>query len=195
MTELADRNIYLSAGVHIGMRMKTKDMEPFIFKTRPDGLSVLDIEKTDERIKIVGKMLAGYKDILVVCRKANGFKPIGKFAEVVGGTAIKGRFPPGALTNPKFDGYFEPEIVILTDPVADRQALDEAIKKRIPVIAICDTYNSLEYIDLVIPGNNKGKKSLGLIYFLLAREVLKNRKEIKKDSDFKYKIEDFTEKD
>ncbi|RKX37084.1 MAG: 30S ribosomal protein S2 [Thermotogae bacterium] len=195
MTELIDRNVYLSAGAHIGMRIKTKDMEPFIFKTRPDGLSVLDIEKTDERLKIAGKFLAGYKDIMVVCRKTNGFKSIEKFAEVVGGRAVKGRFLPGTLTNPKFENYKEPDVIILSDPIADKQALLEAIKKRIPIVALCDTYNGLEYVDLAIPINNKGKKSLGLIYYLLAKEILKNRKEIKKDSDFKHKLEDFTEKD
>lgn len=126
MTELADRNDYLSAGVHIGMRMKTKGMEPFIFKTRTDGLSVLDIEKTDERIKIVAGFLAPYKEMMVVCRKTNGFKSINKFAGVVGAKAVEGRFLPGTLSNPNFKDYTEPEIVIVTDPIADKQAITEA---------------------------------------------------------------------
>ena len=132
---------------------------------------------------------------MVVCRKTNGFKPIEKFAEVVGGKALKGRFLPGVLTNPNFKEYYEPDVMIITDPIADKQALNEAIKKRIPIVALCDTYNTFDYVDLVIPTNNKGKKALGLIYYLLAREILKERKEIKKDEEFKYKPEDFMELD
>jgi len=195
MTTLADRNDYLSAGVHIGMRMKTKGMEPFIFKTRSDGLSVLDIEKTDERIKTAASFLAGYKEIMCVCRKTNGFKSVEKFAEVVGGKSVTGRFLPGTLTNPKFKNYTEPEIILVSDPIADKQAIKEATEKRIPIVAICDTYNDLEFIDLIIPANNKGKKSLGLIYFLLAREILKARGDIKSNEEFKATLEDFTEKE
>lgn len=194
MTNLIDRNVYLSAGVHIGMKLKSKDMEPFIFKTRPGGLIVIDIEKTDERIKVAAKFISRYKNVMVVCRKNNGFKAIEKFAEVIGARAVKGRFLPGTLTNPKSPSFFEPDLLIVTDPVADYQAIEESKKKRIPIVALCDTYNSFEFIDLVIPTNNKGKKSLGLIYYLLSREILKERKEIKKDEDFKYKLEDFTEK-
>ena len=195
MTELADRNEYLSAGVHIGMRMKTKGMEPFIFKTRPDGLSVLDIEKTDERIKIAAGFLARYKNIMVVCRKANGIKAVKKFAEVVGAKAVTERFLPGTLSNPNFKDYMEPDVIIVTDPVADGQAIKEATDKRIPIVAICDTYNDLEFIDLVIPANNKGKKSIGLLYYLLAREILRARGEIKKNEDFKPTLDEFTEKE
>jgi len=193
MTELADRNEYLSAGVHIGMKFKTKEMEPFIFKTRPGGLSVIDIEKTDERIKIAAKFIANYKKIMVVCRKTNGFKPIDKFVEIIGGKSIKGRFLPGILTNPNSPEFYEPDLLIVTDPIADSQAIVEAKNRRIPIVGLCDTYNNMNFIDLCIPTNNKGKKSLGLIYYVLAREILKERKEIKKDSDFKYELKDFTE--
>ncbi|MCD6367734.1 MAG: 30S ribosomal protein S2 [Candidatus Aenigmarchaeota archaeon] len=193
MTDLIDRNVYLSAGVHIGMKFKTKEMDQFIFKTRPGGLAVIDIEKTDERIKIAAKFIARYKNILVVCRKANGFKPIEKFVEAVGGKAVKGRFLPGTLTNPNSPEFYEPDILIVTDPITDSQAIEEAKKMRIPIVALTDTYNTFDFVDLAIPTNNKGKKSLGLIYYLLAREILKERGEIKKDDEFKYKIEDFTE--
>ena len=176
------------------MKFKTKEMEPFIFKTRPGGLAVIDIEKTDERIKTAAKFISKYKNILVVCRKSNGFKPIEKFVEVIGGKAVKGRFLPGTLTNPNSPEFYEPDLIIVTDPIADVQAIEEAKKKRIPIVALCDTYNGFDFVDLAIPTNNKGKKALGLIYFLLAREILKERKEIKKDEEFKYTPEDFTEK-
>lgn len=195
MTDLAERNEYLSTGVHIGMRMKTKAMAPFIFKTRADGLSVLDIEKTDERIKIAASFLSGYKGIMVVCRKANGIKSANKFAEMTDSKVVAGRFLPGTLSNPNLKDYMEPEILLVTDPIADKQAIKEATDKRIPIVAICDTYNDLEFVDLIIPANNKGKKSLGIIYYLLAREVLKARKEITKDDDFKATLDEFTEKE
>ena len=195
MTNLADRNEYLSAGVHIGMRMKTKGMAPFIFKTRPDGLSVLDIEKTDERIKIAASFLSGYTDIMVVCRKTNGIKPVKKFAEMIGAKVVTSRFLPGTLSNPNFKDYMEPDVILVTDPIADKQAITEATHRRIPIMAICDTYNDLEFVDFIIPANNKGKKSLGIIYYLLTREILKIRKEIKDDKDFKATLEDFTEKE
>ncbi|RLJ03138.1 MAG: 30S ribosomal protein S2, partial [Candidatus Aenigmatarchaeota archaeon] len=133
MTNLVDRNEYLSAGVHIGMREKTAQMEPFIFKVRPDGLAVLDIEKTDERIEVAAKFLARKKNIAAVSRKSNGQKPVEAFAEAVGGRAFPGRFLPGTFTNPNFEEYFEPDVVVIADPAVDKQALKEAVKQRIPV--------------------------------------------------------------
>ena len=195
MTELAERNEYLSTGTHIGMRMKTKGMAPYIFKTRPDGLSVLDIEKTDERITIAADFLSEYIDIMVVCRKSNGTKSIKKFADMTGAKAIPGRFLPGTLSNPHHQDYMEPDVLIVSDPIADRQAINEAVEKRIPIIAICDTYNDLDYVDLVIPANNKGKKSLGLVYYLLARELLKAKGVISNNNEFKATLADFTEKE
>ena len=102
---------------------------------------------------------------------------------------------PGTLTNPNYEKFIEPDVVLITDPLSDRQALKEAVKARIPVVAICDTFNETKNVDLVIPANNKGKKSLALIYWLLAREILKVRGEIKSDEEFKYSVEDFMMKD
>lgn len=175
MTELADRNVYLAAGVHIGMREKNKHMMEYVFKRRPDGLSVLDIEKTDVKIKAAGSFLAQYKPehVLVVSRKAAGHKAVQRFCEATGSKSIVGRFMPGALTNPSFRDYFEADIVVLVDPASDKQALKEAIQRGIPIIALCDTYNDVSYIDLVIPTNNKGKKAVGLVLYLLAKEMMK----------------------
>lgn len=191
MTEIAKRDDYLAVGAHLGMREKTKQMNPYIFKIRSDGLCVLDVEKTDEKIDVAAKFLSRYDRIMVVCRKENGQKPAKLFSERVGAKPILGRFHPGTLTNPEFPGYFEPEIILLVDPLADRQGLIEGIKKRIPIIAMCDTYNDLDYIDLVIPVNNKGRKSVALVFYLLTREILKNREEIKTNEDFEYEPEDF----
>lgn len=182
---------YLSTGTHIGMKTRTKDMRRFIYKIRPDGLAVLDVQTIDERIKLAAKFLSKFKNIMVISRKINGQKPIVKFAEIINAKAVPGRFLPGTLTNPSFKEYFEPDVIIVTDPLADKQVVQEAVKMRIPVVALCDTFNITRNVDLVIPVNNKGRKALALIYYILAREILKNRGEIKSDDEFKYKIEDF----
>ena len=190
---LVPLNTYLAAGIQIGMRFRVKYMKKFIYKVRPNRICVFDVQKIDERLRIAAKFLAKYKpeDILVVGRKPNSHKPVVKFAEATGAKAVYGRFMPGALTNPYQEVYLEPKIVVITDPIADRQALEEAVKSNIPVIALCDSFNHPSNVDLVIPCNNKGRKSLALIYWILAREYLKERGVIKGDAEFKYSLDDF----
>ena len=182
---------YLSAGMHIGMKQQTKDMKKFIYKVRDDGLAVLDLQTIEKRIKLAAKFLAGFKRIMVVSRKYVAWKPIEKFAEVINAEALTGRFLPGTITNPSFPGYYEPEVLIVTDPMVDSQAIEEASKMRIPIVALCDTSNETGSVDLVIPVNNKGRKSLAMVYWLLAMEIQKNRGAIEKEEDFKPKVEDF----
>ncbi|MEM5872318.1 MAG: 30S ribosomal protein S2 [Candidatus Aenigmatarchaeota archaeon] len=182
---------FLSAGMHIGMKQQTKQMKKFVYKIREDGLAILDLQTIENRVKIAGKFLARFNKIMVVSRKAVAWKPITKFAEAVNGKAVTGRFLPGTITNPHFPGYYEPEVVLITDPLIDTQAIEEAVKMRIPIVALCDTSNETSCIDLIIPVNNKGRKSLATIYWLLAREILKNKGIIKQDEDFKLKPEDF----
>ncbi|AAM02791.1 30S ribosomal protein S2 [Methanopyrus kandleri] len=190
---LVPLNDYLAAGVHIGTQQKTKDMEPFIYRTRADGLHVIDVRKTDERIRIAANFLSMYNtdEILVVSRRYYGQKPVSKFAEATGTTAIPGRFVPGTLTNPEYDGYLEPEVIVLTDPRADFQALVEAQSVGIPIVALCDTDNFTGNVDLAIPTNNKGRKALALVYWLLARELLKKLGRLEEDEEFEYDPEDF----
>ncbi|AEA47596.1 30S ribosomal protein S2 [Archaeoglobus veneficus] len=180
---------YLAAGVHIGTQVKTGDMRKFIYKVRPDGLYVLDIRQLDERIKIAGKFLSRFEPakILVVAARQYGQKPAKMFAKVVGADCIVGRFVPGTLTNPMLREYREPDVVIVTDPAIDSQAVQEATDIGIPVVALCDSNNSAANVDLVIPTNNKGRKALALVYWLLAREILRNRG----ISEFPYAVEDF----
>jgi small subunit ribosomal protein S2 len=168
---------YLAAGVHIGTQQKSKDMMKFIYRVRGDGLYILDIQATDERIKTAAKFLAQYEPakVLVVTSRQYGQYPAKKFADAVGGMAVIGRFIPGMLTNQRLNKYIEPEVVVVTDPIGDAQAINEAVQAGIPIVALCDTNNMTKYIDLVIPTNNKGRKALSMIYFLLTKEMLRLR--------------------
>ena len=190
---LIDEDVYLTSGVHIGTQQKSADMKDFIFKVRSDGLYVLDIKKTDERIKVAAKMLARYdpRDILIVSARQYGQRPVREFSNKVGCGAFPGRFVPGTLTNPTLNIYTEPRILVVTDPAADQQALKEAVNSKIPIIGLCDANNETKYVDLVIPANNKGRRSLALVYWLLTRETLKQMGLIETNSDFKEEIKDF----
>lgn len=190
---LVPLDTYLAAGVHIGTQRKLKDMSKFVYKVRSDGLSVLDVGAIDKRIGLAASFLAHYKPerVLVVCARDVGKKPAKKFAELIGARHIVTRFMPGSLTNPSYEHYFEPDVLFVADPGADKQAILEALKINIPIVALCDTNNMTQNIDFILPINNKGKKSLSLVYWLLAREVLKKRGVLKKDSEYKMTVEDF----
>jgi len=179
---------YLAAGVHIGTQQKTKDMERFIHRVRTDGLYVLDVSKTDERIRTAASFLANYapEQILIASSRQYGRFPAEKFAEAVGARARTGRFIPGTLTNPQYAGYIEPDVVVVTDPIGDSQAVKEAITVGIPVIAMCDSNNTTSNVDLVVPTNNKGRKALSVVYWLLANETLDAR-----GAEPAYALEDF----
>ena len=190
---LLPRDSILSAGIHIGTRIKTKNMEPFIYRVRPDGLFVLDIKKTDERIRVAAKFLSRFEPskIAVVASRLYGHQPVRKFCELTGAIPIVGRFVPGSLSNPLYPGRIEPEVIVVTDPRADSQAVTEAARVGIPVVALCSTDNNFDGIDLVIPTNNKGRKALATIYWMLARQVLRERGELGPDEDLNVPIEDF----
>ncbi|MBU5537327.1 MAG: 30S ribosomal protein S2 [Candidatus Aenigmatarchaeota archaeon] len=188
---LLPKEEYLASGIHIGMKQKTDQMKEFIYKIREDGLAVLNLSKIDERIKIAAKFLSRLENILVVTRKSIAFDIIKKFGEVINARVVTGRFMPGTLTNPTYKNFFEAQAIVVVDPLTDIQALQEAVKARVPVVAICDTFNEVKDIDLIIPANNKGKRSIATIFWLLAREILRERGVIKSDKDFKYEIKDF----
>lgn len=188
---LTSRKQYLASGIHIGTKQRTRQMKEFIYKIRPDGLSILNLKKIDERIRIAGKFLARHTKILVASRKPIAANILKKFSEIVKCEVVTGRFMPGTLTNPSYKKYFEAEIVLVVDPLLDSQVIKETLKARIPVIGICDTFNETKNLDLIIPANNRSAKSLSLLFWLLAREVLKERGEIKTYKDFKLKPEDF----
>ena len=184
------------SGIQIGTRIKTKDMEPYIYKVRPDGLFIIDTRKTDERIRIAAKFLANFppERIAVVSFRLYGQQPVRKFCELTGTIPIIGRFPPGAFTNPLCPSYVEPQVVVVTDPVADEQALIEAAKVGLPVVALCDTDNTFRNVDLIIPANNKGRKALAMVYWLLAQQLLRERGIISQDATLQVPVEEFETK-
>ncbi|MFB6104426.1 MAG: 30S ribosomal protein S2 [Halobacteriaceae archaeon] len=179
---------YLAAGVHIGTQQKTTDMDRFIHRVRTDGLYVLDVSRTDQRIRTAADFLANYdpEQILVTSSRQYGRYPAERFADAVGARARTGRFIPGTLTNPQYEGYIEPDVLVVTDPIGDAQAVKEAITVGIPVIAMCDSNNQTSNVDLVIPTNNKGRRALAVVYWLLANETLDRR-----GAEPTYALEDF----
>lgn len=185
---------YLKSGIHIGTKFKTKYMENFIYKTRPDGLSVLNVQQIDSRIKTLIKFISNYapEEIMVVARRENCWKPVNLFGELTGAQTHTGRYPPGILTNTQLRKFTETKVIIVTDPWPDRNAIEDAIKMGIVVIAFCDTNNQTNNIDFVMPCNNKGKKSLGLLFWLLAKGYMENRGIINKGG-FTHTVEDFSE--
>jgi small subunit ribosomal protein S2 len=190
---LVPEDVYLTSGVHIGTQQKSADMKPFIFKVRTDGLYVLDIKKTNYRIKHGARFIAQFdpERVLVVSARQYGQKPVKVMAKTMGYNFFAGRFVPGSLTNPNLPQYIEPEVIILTDPAADVQAQREAVNVGISVVALCDANNETRNIDLIIPANNKGRRSLAVIYWLLTREILKEREMINNNEEYTKSIDEF----
>jgi len=190
---LLPQEVLLSAGVHIGTRVKMKDMERYIYKVRPDGLFVLDVEKMNDRIKVAARFLARFdlSKVVVASSKRYGRMPVRKFCELTGAVPMVGRFTSGTFTNPAFSGYFEPVAVVVTDALADDQIVEEASAVGVPVVAFCSTDNTLSNVDLIIPVNNKGRRSLAVVYWLLGRELKRERNELPIDGDLSVTIDDF----
>lgn len=168
---------YLKAGLHIGTKFRTNYMEKFIYKVRTDGLTVLNVQAIDERIRVVAEFISRYapEDIVVVGKRENGWRAIKLFAKVTGIKAYAGRYNPGILTNPNLEDFHEAKLIIVADPWPDKDALKDAAKVGAVTVALCDTNNDSTYIDLVLPCNNKGRKSLGLVFWILAREYMKTK--------------------
>lgn len=190
---LVPEDQYLSCGVHIGTQQKNADMKEFIYRVRNDGLFVLDVKKTDERLRAAARLIAKYpaEKVLFVSARQYGQKPIRMLAKHVGATAIAGRFMPGTLTNPQTSQFMEPELIVLTDPAGDAQSMREALNVGIPIIALADTNNETRNVDLVIPTNNKGRRSLALVYWILAREVLRAQGKLVDETSFTPTVDDF----
>ncbi len=186
----------LAAGLHIGTRIKTVDMEKYIFRVRPDGLFILNIGDTNEKIRVAAKFIGRFEPtrVLAISSRLYGKTPVEKFTELTKTVPIVGRFMPGLISNPLQPRHVEPQVVVVTDPRADWQAIKEATSVGIPVIALCDTDNVFSGVDFVIPVNNKGRRALAVVYWLLARQVLRERGELPQDGNIQHTIDDFETK-
>ncbi|PIU22358.1 MAG: 30S ribosomal protein S2 [Candidatus Diapherotrites archaeon CG08_land_8_20_14_0_20_30_16] len=184
---------YLKSGIHIGTRYKTKGMRKFIFKLRKDGLKVFSIETIDDRVRYLAKFLANYDadKIAVVGRRIFAQTAVEHFCKIISAKPYIGRFIPGKFTNPKIKGFFEPQLIFVIESNLDKQVICEAQKINVPVVSLSSANNSLTNIDFTLPCNNKGKKSLALIFWLLTREYQFAKGIIKSRDDFKHKAEEF----
>ena len=186
----------LSTGIRVGTQVKTKFMTPFITKASPEGLYMLDLDITLEKIKTAAKFINRIgTDKLIVCSgRQYANTPIEKFCEMLDVKKLLGRFLPGTLTNPSLPYYIEPKLVLISDPQVDEQAIIEATNAGIPIIGIANTDNITSKLDVIIPANNRGRKALATVYWLLVRQILIERGELKENDPMKYEIDDFETK-
>ncbi len=193
MVENNSHEQYLEAGVHIGTRVSSKWMKKFVYKYRKDKLVMLNVEMIDKRIQEMAKILAkvDMSKVAIVASRVYAVPAAKKFAEIFGAKPFFGRFVPGTFTNPSKSNFFEPNVIFVCDPRVEKQALVEGTFRGSLNIGLADTDNSTKNLDFFIPCNNKGKKSVPFIFYLLTKELMKAKGMIKDDSEFKYKPEDF----
>ncbi|MCH7965985.1 MAG: 30S ribosomal protein S2 [Thaumarchaeota archaeon] len=186
----------LATGIRVGTQIKTKFMKSFITKASPEGLYMLNIDITLERIKTAAKFInrVGTDKLIVCTGRRYAETPIEKFCEMLDSKKLLGRFMPGTLTNPSLPYYIEPKLVLISDPQVDEQAITEATNAGIPIIGIANTDNITSKLDVIIPANNRGRKALATVYWLLVRQILIERGELKEDESMKYEIDDFETK-
>ncbi len=171
---LAPEDVYRNSAIHIGTKIRSADMKKFTAYVNKEGLNILDVKKIDERIRTASKFLSEFDPtgIVFVASREYAKKPVKAASAALSARSLTERFIPGSFTNPALPGYMEPDVIVINDPATDNQAQREAVSNGIPVVALCHTNNSTSFVDYVIPGNNKGRESLALIYYLLTRGVL-----------------------
>ena len=185
---------YLTAGVHIGTKYKNAYTEKYIHRCRADGLKIMDTDIIDAKLKVLINFLSRYdpSEIVIMGRRENNKKPVSMFSKIIGCDIFINRYLPGKLTNASMDKFKEYKVVIVCDPMTDKNILKEAFELGIFTVGFCDTNNKTNMLDLVVPINNKGKKSMGIAFYLLAKHYLVN-KGILKEKDFTYVLDDFVD--
>jgi len=168
-------NDYIRSGTYIGTKVITPHMRPFIYRRRNDGIAIINTNIIDERLKEAARFLADYNpdNVIVVCKRESGWRAVKLFSELTGIRVFTKKYPAGIITNTTLPDFFETELVVICDPWTDKNALSDAVKMKKKVLAICDTNNFTFGVDKIVPANNKSNKSLGVIFYILAREYMK----------------------
>ena len=169
---------YLKSSIYLGTRVVTPDMRKYVYRRRADGLAVFNTDLLDKKIRESAEFIAKFepKSIIVVCKREAGWKAANKFAEMTGMRCFTKKYPAGILTNTNLDTFTETDIIFICDPWLDKNAMNDALRVKVPVISVCDTNNYIKGIAQVIPGNNKSAKSLGMIFYLLTKLYAEKRK-------------------
>ncbi|MCL5016538.1 MAG: 30S ribosomal protein S2 [Candidatus Parvarchaeota archaeon] len=185
---------YKTYGTRIGANANNKAFEKFIFRKIPNKFTILNVKMIDERIRLAGKMLSNYKrkEILLVCTLDSAYYGVYNFAKLMNISVNFGRYLAGSLTNIEYRNFFEPKVLLVTNPRADRRAINDAKRMDIPIVGIANTDNKVSFIDLIIPGNNKSGNSIGLILYLLAFAMGTKEEKEKLEA---VKLEDFVSKE
>jgi len=166
---------FLASGTHLGAQNVDSHMEGYVYKRKSDGIHIINLRKTWEKLILAARIIAGIEnpaDVCVISSRPYGTRAVLKFAQATGATPIAGRFTPGTFTNQIQKAFREPRLLVATDPQFDHQAITEASYVNLPVIALCNTDSPSKYIDIAVPCNNKGVQSIGTMWWMLAREVL-----------------------
>jgi len=169
---------YVKSGIYLGTKVITASMKPYVFKRRADGLAIINTKQINEKLRFALSLLSQYgpEQIIITGKREACWKALNAFSKSTGIGVFTKKYPAGIITNPSLPGFFEPSLVMVVDPWLDKNPMADALLTNIPVIGLCDTNNLTSNIDLVVPCNNKSNKSVGLVFWILAREYIKAKK-------------------